>query len=85
METLSNYHVGETVLSLQKATLIPGGSESLVYTTLSGGVGMLVPFTSREVRYICICLASKFHSEGTRYLLTTGEMLRRLEKTLFCF
>ena len=29
--------------------LIPGGSESLVYTTISGGVGMLVPFTSREV------------------------------------
>ncbi|XP_015777088.1 PREDICTED: splicing factor 3B subunit 3-like [Acropora digitifera] len=48
VETLCNYHVGETVLSLQKATLIPGGSESLVYTTLSGGVGMLVPFTSRE-------------------------------------
>jgi len=36
-------------MSLQKATLIPGGSESLVYTTLSGGIGMLVPFTSHEV------------------------------------
>lgn len=48
VETLCNYHVGETVLSLQKATLIPGGSESLVFTTLSGGIGMLVPFTSRE-------------------------------------
>jgi len=48
VETSLNYHVGETVMSLQKATLIPGGSESLVYTTLSGGVGMLVPFTSRE-------------------------------------
>lgn len=45
-----NYHVGETVLSLQKTTLIPGGSESLVYTTLSGGIGILVPFTSHEVR-----------------------------------
>ena len=49
MDTISCYHIGETVLSLQKATLIPGGSESLVYTTLSGGIGMLVPFTSREV------------------------------------
>ncbi|EDO49217.1 predicted protein [Nematostella vectensis] len=48
LETMCNYFVGETVLSLQKATLIPGGSESLVFTTLSGGVGMLVPFTSRE-------------------------------------
>ena len=37
------------ITSLQKATLIPGGSEALVYTTLSGGIGMLVPFTSHEV------------------------------------
>eukprot|EP00795_Rhopilema_esculentum_P001912 gene1912-16412_t len=48
VETLANYHVGESILSLQKATLIPGGSESLVYTTLAGGIAMLVPFTSRE-------------------------------------
>jgi hypothetical protein len=54
MESMCNYYVGETVLSLQKATLIPGGSESLVYTTLSGGVGMLVPFTSREVSKECV-------------------------------
>ena len=32
-----------------------------------------------------ICLGSKFRSEVTRYLHTTGEMLGRLEKTLFCF
>ena len=49
-EVIMNYHVGETVLSLQKTTLIPGGSESLVYTTLSGGIGILVPFTSHEVK-----------------------------------
>uniref|UniRef100_A0A8C5EZ87 Splicing factor 3B subunit 3 n=1 Tax=Gouania willdenowi TaxID=441366 RepID=A0A8C5EZ87_GOUWI len=47
-EVVVNYHVGETILSLQKTTLIPGGSESLVYTTLSGGIGILVPFTSHE-------------------------------------
>lgn len=44
-----NFHIGEVITSLQRTTLIPGGSESLVYTTLSGGVGMLVPFTSNEV------------------------------------
>lgn len=47
--SIVNFHVGEVIMSLQKTTLIPGGSESLVYTTLSGGVGMLVPFTSVEV------------------------------------
>lgn len=51
VETLTTYHIGESILSLQKATLIPGGSESLVYTTLAGGIGMLVPFTSREVSF----------------------------------
>ena len=73
VETLCNYHVGETVLSLQKATLIPGGSESLVYTTLSGGVGMLVPFTSREVGVITLPIhvigltgtREKGHSQGS--------------------
>ena len=49
---LANFHVGEVVTSLQKSTLIPGGSESLVYTTLSGAIGMLVPFTSHEVSII---------------------------------
>ncbi|KAJ8941332.1 hypothetical protein NQ318_004776, partial [Aromia moschata] len=47
-DTISTFHVGETVTWLQKTTLIPGGSESLIYTTLSGTVGVLVPFTSHE-------------------------------------
>lgn len=51
-DVLCTYHIGEIILSLQKTTLIPGGSESLVYTTLSGGIGMLVPFTSHEVSEI---------------------------------
>lgn len=47
-DVIVNFHIGEVVMALQKATLIPGGSESLVYTTLSGGIGMLVPFTAHE-------------------------------------
>lgn len=47
-ENICTFHVGEIIMSLQKATLIPGGSESLIYATLSGTVGALVPFTSRE-------------------------------------
>ncbi|VEL19402.1 unnamed protein product [Protopolystoma xenopodis] len=47
-ETISHFFIGEMITSLVKATLIPGGSEGLVYTTLSGGLGILVPFASRE-------------------------------------
>ncbi|KAL9701788.1 hypothetical protein quinque_005229 [Culex quinquefasciatus] len=47
-ENVCTFHLGETIMSLQKATLIPGGSESLIYATMSGTVGALVPFTSRE-------------------------------------
>ncbi|CAB4062004.1 SF3B3 [Lepeophtheirus salmonis] len=47
-DAVSVFHIGETILSLQKANLIPGGNDSLVYTTISGTVGMLVPFTSHE-------------------------------------
>uniref|UniRef100_A0A915JI41 Splicing factor 3B subunit 3 n=1 Tax=Romanomermis culicivorax TaxID=13658 RepID=A0A915JI41_ROMCU len=48
LEMLTQFFIGETVTTLQKATLIPGGSEILSYTTLSGSIGILVPFTSRE-------------------------------------
>lgn len=48
LESLAAYHIGETALSVQRATLTPGGSECLVYTTLAGAVGALVPFTSKE-------------------------------------
>lgn len=55
-DIVCTFHIGEVVTSLQKATLIPGGSESLVYTTLSGCIGMLVPFTSHEASlYITWC------------------------------
>lgn len=47
-ENICTIHIGEIIMSLQKATLIPGGSESLIYATMSGAVGALVPFTSRE-------------------------------------
>lgn len=47
-EITVNFHVGETVTSLQRATLIPGGSEALLYATVSGSLGVLLPFTSRE-------------------------------------
>eukprot|EP00038_Savillea_parva_P021739 m.35912 g.35912 ORF g.35912 m.35912 type:complete len:1203 (-) comp5341_c0_seq1:190-3798(-) len=47
VQLMANYHLGETALSLQRAVLTPGGSESLVYTTMAGGIGVVVPFTSK--------------------------------------
>ena len=49
---LNHYHIGEGMNSVHKCSLIPGGSELIVYTTLSGGIGMLVPFSSKEVTII---------------------------------
>ena len=34
MEVICSYHLGDTILSMQKATLIPGGAEAITYTTL---------------------------------------------------
>jgi len=42
------FHVGETITSLQKASLGPGCTEVLLYTTIMGGVGALLPLTSKD-------------------------------------
>lgn len=44
-DKIASFHVGEMVTSIQKATMVSGASEALIYTTLSGSIGMLVPFT----------------------------------------
>ncbi|KAJ6220955.1 hypothetical protein RDWZM_006767 [Blomia tropicalis] len=49
-DAICSFHLGDTVLSLNRATFLAGLSEALVYTTISGAVGMLVPFTSNEDR-----------------------------------
>jgi len=48
LETLCNYHVGEIVTGMTRASLVAGGAESLIYVTATGRIGALVPFTSRE-------------------------------------
>ena len=48
LDTLCNYHVGEVVTGMTRASLVAGGAESLIYVTVTGRIGALVPFTSRE-------------------------------------
>ena len=48
LELLCHYYVGEVVTSMTRASLVAGGAESLIYVTVTGRVGALMPFTSRE-------------------------------------
>uniref|UniRef100_A0A7R9Z712 DNA damage-binding protein 1 n=1 Tax=Chlamydomonas euryale TaxID=1486919 RepID=A0A7R9Z712_9CHLO len=48
LSTIINFHVGDTVTSLQRCALQPGGQEVILYSTVMGSVGALYPFTSRE-------------------------------------
>ncbi|KAJ9100377.1 pre-mRNA-splicing factor rse1 [Naganishia adeliensis] len=45
---LAHYNVGGIVTSLSKTPMVVGGREVLVYTTLAGSVGALIPFTSKS-------------------------------------
>ena len=48
LEIVCNYHVGEVVTGMTKASLVAGGSEALVYVTVTGRIGAFLPFTSRD-------------------------------------
>jgi len=45
---LCTYYVGETITKVMKTALTPGGTEVILYTTLSGTIGALLPFSSHE-------------------------------------
>lgn len=47
LEVLCQYYVGEVVTGMTRSSLIAGGAESLIYVTVTGRIGALVPFTSR--------------------------------------
>jgi splicing factor 3B subunit 3 len=48
MASVAEFHVGEMVTSVTKTNLVPAGAEVLCYTTLMGGLGILLPLQSRE-------------------------------------
>ncbi|KAK7390745.1 hypothetical protein VNO78_18794 [Psophocarpus tetragonolobus] len=48
VEEIVQFHVGDVVTCLQKASLIPGGGECIVFGTAMGSVGALHAFTSRD-------------------------------------
>ncbi|XP_078444050.1 spliceosome-associated protein 130 A [Wolffia australiana] len=48
VEEIVQFHVGDVITCLQKASLIPGGGECVIYGTVMGSLGAMLPFTSRE-------------------------------------
>lgn len=48
LQQINQFHVGEPVLALAKTELQAGGQEVLLYGTVMGGLGAMLPFTSRE-------------------------------------
>ena len=48
LESVVQFHVGETLTALHRATLQPGGTEVLLYAGVLGTVGAMLPFSSKE-------------------------------------
>ncbi|KAM0038646.1 putative transcription factor WD40-like family [Helianthus debilis subsp. tardiflorus] len=48
VEEIVQFHVGDVVTCMQKASLIPGGTECVMYGTVMGSLGALLAFTSRD-------------------------------------
>uniref|UniRef100_A0A803M5Z5 Splicing factor 3B subunit 3 n=1 Tax=Chenopodium quinoa TaxID=63459 RepID=A0A803M5Z5_CHEQI len=48
VEEIIQFHVGDVVSSLQKASLAPGGRECIIYGTMMGSVGSFLPIASRD-------------------------------------
>ncbi|TPX62142.1 hypothetical protein PhCBS80983_g00623 [Powellomyces hirtus] len=48
VEHAAEFFIGETLTSITKTVMVPGGREIVVYTTLLGTIGCLIPFQSKE-------------------------------------
>jgi splicing factor 3B subunit 3 len=48
LQHIAEFHIGESLTSIHKVALVAGGREVLLYTTLLGRIGILIPFVSKE-------------------------------------
>ncbi|CAI5702384.1 hypothetical protein KXD40_005240 [Peronospora effusa] len=48
LEQVAQFHVGDVVTSMVRSSLVPGGTEAIIYATIMGRIGALIPFASRE-------------------------------------
>jgi splicing factor 3B subunit 3 len=43
-----DFHIGDTVTSIQKTSIVPGDRQIVVYTTIMGSIGTLSPFVAKD-------------------------------------
>jgi len=71
VEVLCQYHIGEIVTGMTRATLVSGGTEALMYVTLTGRIGALCPSQSRDdIEFLELLeqgLRNKTHEEVPRF------------------
>ncbi|VDM61716.1 unnamed protein product [Angiostrongylus costaricensis] len=48
VDQVAVFYTGDFVTSLQKTSLVPGANECVIYTTIGGAIGILVPFISKD-------------------------------------
>jgi splicing factor 3B subunit 3 len=64
LERLVEFHLGDTITSLSKTSLVAGSRELLGYTTISGAVGIFLPFTSHDEALLFQTLEMALRQEG---------------------
>jgi len=67
-----NYHVGEIVTSIQKTTLMSGGVEVLIYSTIMGGLGSFL-FSPSFFPFLFLSLSSYTCNLGILIPFTSKE------------
>ena len=65
----AHFYLGDVVTSMHKASLVAGGREIIVYTGLSGTIGCLIPFTSKEDVEMMTTLEMHLRQEASLNLL----------------
>jgi splicing factor 3B subunit 3 len=65
LELVNHFHVGDIVTSLHKVSLAPGASEVVLYSTLSGSIGLLYPFASKKEYELFLSLESNLRSTSS--------------------
>lgn len=74
LRDLAHFYVGDTVTSMERCRLIPSGEECIVYATILGQIGVLVPFRSKtDVEFFS---ALEMHMRQYHKPVTGNEHLR---------